>query len=212
METEDLIKALGADAGRPGLPLGRSLTAALLLAVLLAAAVFAIVLGPRTDIAAVAETIRFLFKFVVTIVLGATAFAAFVALARPEPVGRRNLLWIAAGPLLLLAALVLEMAVVPSADWGVRLVGTNSLNCLTMIPLIGAAPLAVLVLALRSAAPTRPVLAGAVAGLAAGGIAATFYAAHCTDDSPLFVATWYPLAIAILTTAGAFAGRAFARW
>jgi hypothetical protein len=55
-------------------------------------------------------------------------------------------------------------------------------------------------------------LAGAVAGLAAGGIAATLYAAHCTDDSPLFVATWYTLAIAILTGTGAFAGRVFARW
>ena len=30
----------------------------------------------------------------------------------------------------------------------------------------------------------------------AGGIAATLYAAHCTDDSPLFVATWYTIAIA----------------
>ena len=37
--------------------------------------------------------------------------------------------------------------------------------------------------------PTRPALAGAVAGLLAGGLAASFYAAHCTDDSPLFVTT-----------------------
>ena len=46
-----------------------------------------------------------------------------------------------------------------------------------------------------------PSLAGAVAGLAAGGVAATLYAAHCTDDSPLFVATWYTLAIAALAAA-----------
>jgi len=38
------------------------------------------------------------------------------------------------------------------------------------------------------------------------------YAAHCTDDSPLFVATWYTLAVTLLTVAGAFAGRRFARW
>ena len=44
------------------------------------------------------------------------------------------------------------------------------------------------------------------------GLAATFYAAHCTDDSPLFVATWYPLAIAMLAIAGALAGRLFVRW
>ena len=38
------------------------------------------------------------------------------------------------------------------------------------------------------------------------------YAAHCTDDSPLFVATWYTLAIAILTAAAGARWRAFARW
>jgi hypothetical protein len=37
--------------------------------------------------------------------------------------------------------------------------------------------------------------------LAASGIAATFYAANCTDDSALFVITWYPIAILIVTTA-----------
>ena len=77
---------------------------------------------------------------------------------------------------------------------------------------MGIGPLALFVAALRHGAPSRPGLAGAVAGLAAGGIAATLYAAHCTDNSPLFVATWYTLAIAILTGTGALAGRAFARW
>ncbi|TIM59065.1 MAG: DUF1109 family protein, partial [Mesorhizobium sp.] len=65
---------------------------------------------------------------------------------------------------------------------------------------------------LRYGAPTRPVLAGAVAGLLAGGLAATFYAAHCFDDSPLFVATWYTIAIAILAALGAFGGRLLVRW
>ena len=100
----------------------------------------------------------------------------------------------------------------PSSEWSARLVGTNSLACTTLIPLMGIAPLALFIAMLRYGAPSRPTLAGAIAGLAAGGIAATLYAAHCTDDSPLFVATWYTLAIAILTVAGALAGRAFARW
>ena len=54
--------------------------------------------------------------------------------------------------------------------------------------------------------------AGFCAGLLAGGIAATFYAANCTDDSPLFVATWYPLAIGLLALLGAVLGGRFARW
>jgi hypothetical protein len=55
-------------------------------------------------------------------------------------------------------------------------------------------------------------LAGAVAGLAASGIAATFYASNCTDDSPLFVLLWYPLAIAIVTAVGYVAGGRLLRW
>ena len=50
------------------------------------------------------------------------------------------------------------------------------------------------------------------AGLAAGGLAAIFYAAYCTDDSPLFVATWYSLAVLMLTVLGAVVGRMVLRW
>jgi hypothetical protein len=109
-------------------------------------------------------------------------------------------------------AVGLELLSVPAADWGRRLVGSNMLICLTFIPLIGIGPLAVCLAVLRYGAPTRPVLAGAVAGVLAGGLAATFYAAHCFDDSPLFVATWYTIAIAILAALGALGGRLFVRW
>lgn len=100
----------------------------------------------------------------------------------------------------------------PASAWPARLVGSNGLVCLTFIPLLGLGPLALLLLALRHGAPSQPTLAGAVAGLAAGGIAATFYAAHCTDDSPLFVATWYTAAIAILVFLGWVGARRFVRW
>ena len=212
METDDLIRALGADAGRPKLALGKVLAAALVLAIVIAAAIFAAAIGPRLDIATAAETGRFLFKFVVTALLAATALPVLFALSRPQDVSRRNLIRLAAAPVLLCAAILLELAAVPSGQWATRLVGSNSFVCLSLIPLMGIGPLALFVAALRHGAPSRPALAGAVAGLAAGGIAATLYAAHCTDDSPLFVATWYTLAIAILTGVGALAGKAFARW
>ena len=60
--------------------------------------------------------------------------------------------------------------------------------------------------ALRRGAPSRPTVAGAFAGLLSAGLAATLYAAHCTDDSPMFVATWYSLAAVIVAAIGAFAG------
>jgi hypothetical protein len=65
---------------------------------------------------------------------------------------------------------------------------------------------------LRQGAPSSPGLAGAIAGVAASGIAATFYAAHCTDDSPLFVMTWYLIATLIVTSAGYLIGRSLLRW
>jgi hypothetical protein len=212
METGDLVKVLSADAGRREPSLGRAWMVAIVLAIVVAAMIFFGFIRPRADFAEACETVRFLFKFVVTGLLAATATPALVALSRPETRSGRRLALLFAAPVALLAAVLLELAVIPSADWGARLVGTNSMYCLSFIPLMGIGPLALFIYALRNAAPSRPALAGAVAGLAAGGLAATLYAAHCTDDSPLFVATWYTLAIAFLTIAGGFAGRTYASW
>ncbi len=102
--------------------------------------------------------------------------------------------------------LLAELLAMPEATWGTRLVGSNARICLLAIPLLAIAPLACLLAALRYGAPTRPGFAGAVAGLAASGIAATLYALHCPDDSPLFVATWYTIATAPVVLAGYTAG------
>ena len=81
------------------------------------------------------------------------------------------------------------------------------MHCLTLIPLLSIPPLAALIIAMREGAPRHPALTGALAGAAAAGVAATIYATNCTDDSPLFVASWYPLATLIVVAAGALAGR-----
>ena len=87
-----------------------------------------------------------------------------------------------------------------------RLVGSNSKICMTAIPLMSLPLLVAALLGLRHGAPTRPAVAGAIAGLLSAGLAATLYASHCTDDSPLFVATWYTIATAAVTAVGALAG------
>ena len=69
------------------------------------------------------------------------------------------------------------------------------------LPLLAAA-----LIGLRHGAPARPAVAGAIAGLVSAGLAATLYASHCTDDLPLFVATWYTLATALVAAIGALAG------
>jgi hypothetical protein len=212
MKTDELIADLAAEAGKPRAPQSAVWLAALVGATVLAAVVFFATIGPRPDIAIAAGTVRFLMKFVVALAVAGSALYVLDRLARPGAMTSSGWLALLAGPVLLLAAIAVELAVQPAEQWSMLTTGKNNLICLTYIPVIGIGPLALFILALRRGAPTRPALAGAIAGLVAGGIAATFYAAHCTDDSPLFVATWYTLAIAMLAVAGGIAGRLVARW
>jgi hypothetical protein len=87
-----------------------------------------------------------------------------------------------------------------------RLMGSNSRVCLTAIPLMSLPLLTGALIGLRHGAPSQPAVAGAIAGLLSAGLAAMLYASHCTDDSPLFVATWYTLATALVAAVGALVG------
>jgi hypothetical protein len=212
MRTDDLIAALAADGGRTATPIARTLALLALAAALVAALVFALTIGPRPDIADAATTLRFLFKFVVTLTLAGSAYWVLLRASQPGRMRVRDYFVLAAAPALLCAGVLAEFIALPPAAWAAAQAGTNSLVCLTYIPLIGLGPLALFLAGLRQGAPTHPGLAGVVAGVLAGALAATLYAAHCTDDSPLFVITWYSIAIAGLAVAGGLLGRLVARW
>jgi hypothetical protein len=127
-------------------------------------------------------------------------------LSRPE-VSLKGWWWLLLIPVGILAAgIASEMMIPQRLPMIVRLIGSNSRICLTAIPLMSLPLLAGALLALRHGATTRPAAAGAIAGLLSAGLAATLYASHCTDDSPLFVATWYPIAIALVAAVGALVG------
>lgn len=211
MKTDDLIHLLAQDAPVRS-RIGKALTMAVIAGILISGGLFFAMIGFRADIDTAMETMRFLFKFVVTIALAVTACAVVFRIGRP---GASLRLWgwmLLAAPVLLLGAVVAEMAVMPADSWSARMIGHNARFCLTLIPLLSIGPLACFLFALRQGAPERPGVAGAVAGLAASGIAATFYASNCTDDSPLFVLLWYPIAIAIVTGIGYVLGRRLLRW
>ncbi len=212
MDTSELIKTLAADTRRPSVPLPTMWWGAAAIAAFLAAGVFFATLGPRPDIAAASATPRFLFKFLFAITLAASAFGCVRALSRPGADWRNAALCIAAAPALLAMAVIAELFALSPATWLAALIGRNGLVCMTYIPLIGLGPLAIFLWILHCSAPTRPAVAGSVAGLLAGGIGAFAYAAHCNDDSPLFVATWYTLAIVGLAALGAIGASRFARW
>lgn len=212
MKTQDLIKSLAEDRQMGPRHLERWFAAALALGLGVTTACFFARIGFRADIASALKTIRFDFKFVVTLSLALSATLLAMRLARPDAspgIWQRALL---ITPALLLVAVVIELMVLPAELWSTRLIGSNARTCLTVIPLLSLAPLTALIIALRQGAPRNPGLAGAIAGCAASGMAATLYASNCIDDSPLFVATWYPMATAIVVLTGYLLGRRFLRW
>jgi hypothetical protein len=211
VRTEELIRALTADGSRPVAPIGRTLWRALGVGVLLSTTLFLLMLHPRPDIGRAVWTLPFDFKLAVVGCM-AVASAAFLRYAaRPVATeGHRWLWWLA--PRILAAGVIVELATTPAASWSARLIGHNAVHCLSLIPLLSAPVLACLFFALRRAAPLRPPLAGATAGLVSGGVGGILYALTCPDDSPLFVATWYTIAIGVVAAASAFGGRRWLRW
>jgi hypothetical protein len=212
MKTADLINSLAADPVPPPVRLGRRVTLALALGAAASLTLFMIALGPRPDFAAAARTVRFDLKFVDTLTLLAPSALLCWRLLRPDARPGALAALLVAPFALLAAAVVAELALVPPDLWETRLIGTNALHCLTLIPLMSIPPLTALIAAMRAGAPQHPALSGALAGAAAAGAAATIYATNCTDDSPLFVASWYPLATLIVVAVGALAGRRFLQW
>lgn len=116
---------------------------------------------------------------------------------------------------LLAAALTIGLAdwlQVPPGMKAGKLMGHSAVICPVAIlgmsvPLLGAA-----VWAARDLAPLRPGLAGAAAGMLAGGVAALAYGLACTEGALVFVAVWYTLGIVMAAALGALAGRLLLRW
>jgi hypothetical protein len=206
MDTEQLIRSLTADNAHPARPVGFVLTLALLAAAPVSVAMFTAALGVRPDVMTAMHNPFFDLKFVVTLALVISAIVVGLHLSRPEasPRGWAWLLLIPAG--VLAAGIAGEMMLPQRLPAMTRLIGNNSRVCMTAIPLLSLPLLAAAMVGLRHGAPSRPVVSGAIAGLLSAGLAATLYASHCTDDSPMFVATWYTIAAAFVTAVGALAG------
>ena len=212
MRTYEFIAALSADPVPEPIRLGRRFALALVLGLVGSLAIYALLMGPRPDIAEAARTARFCLKSVDSLAFALPSLLLTLKLARPDAKPKALALWLLAPFILLGAGVVVELLVVPRDEWLPRLIGHNSMFCMRMIPLLAAPILVTLIVALRAGAPTRPALTGALAGAASAGIAALLYSSHCPDDSPLFVATWYPLATLICMGVGAIVGRRFLAW
>jgi hypothetical protein len=211
MNTDALIRALALDAARPVVPVRTLVSLALAGGALGSLVLFLLWLHPRPDLAQAWYSPGFLLKLAAAAGLAATSATLLGRVARPQR-RRGAFAFLALPPLLLAAGVAVELATVPGEMWHARLIGRNAPHCLALIPTLACTPACLLMLALRRTAPAHPGLAGAVIGLTAGGIGACLYALTCPDDSPLFVAAWYSLAILVVTGACFIVGRRCLRW
>ncbi|HEV7480054.1 MAG TPA: DUF1109 domain-containing protein [Roseiarcus sp.] len=212
MKTSEFIAALAADPVPEPIRLGRRVAAALAIGFLGSIAIYVLMLGPRPDMAAASETMRFWMKCIDSVAFALPTLLLTLRLARPDAKPRALALWLLAPFVLLAAGVIVELATVPQSAWMPRLMGANAMHCTVTIPMLAAPVLVALFVALRAGAPLHASLTGAMAGAAAAGVGALVYASSCPDDSPLFVATWYPLATLICMGVGALAGRRFLAW
>ena len=212
MKTDDLIRAFVADCATRPMSLHRAFAVAMIPGIAIAFCLYLAILGPRPHFLGLLIEPRFAFKLCLALLLVGLSAELVMRIGKPGAEIHRAALMLALVPVLLVAGNVAELLSLSSDLWSERLIGTNALLCLKSIPFLGLAPLAATLFCLRHGAPEHPAAAGAAAGLLAGAIGAALYATHCPDDSPLFVAAWYTLAIAFVSAIGAVAGSRLLRW
>jgi hypothetical protein len=119
----------------------------------------------------------------------------------------------AAGLVALIAVIATTQLVNAPAELRMPMMMGHSWSLCPWLIVTVAAPIYLaMALGLRGLAPTRPTLAGAAAGLAAGGIGAAVYALHCPEYEPAFIAVWYTAGILVSAGLGALIGSRLLRW
>lgn len=213
MKTDDLVALLSTNPE----PVDRGLVVRTLLVALGAGSILALGitifgLGVRPDIMMSGALSFVVAKVSFAVGILSLAFIYLAKLARPGG-ERKPRSYLVAVPFLVIVALaVISLGLAPSSHWNKMIVGDEWLECLVSIPVVAILPFAVSIWAVRKAAPTNLVRAGAFAGLVAGGVSAMAYALHCTGDSLPFVALWYGGTIVLCTLAGAALGPRLLRW
>ena len=85
-------------------------------------------------------------------------------------------------------------------------------SCVFNIALVSLPAFVAVLWAVKGLAPTRLSLAGACAGLLAGGVGTMVYALHCPEMQAPFLAVWYVLGMAVPAGLGALVGPRLLRW
>ena len=212
MKTDAFIESLVSDIAGPLPNLRLRLAGAAVVGAALSLVLLLLFYGIRPDLWALLSTWRVAVKFIVALTLAATGAALALHLMRPEARSAEAWLTLSPVPLILAAAALSELFMLPAASWSKQAIGAHPIACLIAIPLLSSLPLGGILWVLRDGAPTIPGHAGAAAGAMAAGIGSAVYAMHCPDDSPLFLAIWYVIAAMLVVAAGWVSGSRMLRW
>jgi hypothetical protein len=213
MKTDEFVTLLATGAGTvdPRAAVRRCAVAAAA-AVLVAAVIMAAWLGVRASLVQELAKPMLWVKFAFVAALAAGAWIAAQRLGRPGAslAGVASTL---AAPLVaiwVLAAVALYGA--DPAQRSVLVFGATWTACPLNIAILAAPVFLAMLWGMRGFASTRPALAGAAAGLAAGAAGALVYAFHCPELAAPFLGIWYVLGMLIPTALGTVAGRFVLRW
>jgi hypothetical protein len=211
MKTDDLITMLARDAGpAPRAWAAQRLVPAAMLGLLAALACLPMV--KPWILPSLVGDVMWWRKLVYVLALALVAGWWASRLARPAAPARSGG-W---GLLAIVGAMALwavaEWSSAPAAERMGDWMGSSWQMCTPAVALMSLPALALLLWALRGLAPTRPMLAGFAAGIAAGGIGAAAYALGCSEVSATFVMTWYTLGVAAVAVLGAVLGPRVLRW
>ncbi|SAK84199.1 hypothetical protein AWB76_05813 [Caballeronia temeraria] len=213
MKTDELITLLSNQVTRVDRTVvSRRFVQALLLGAAGSLVLMSIVFGVRHDIGIVARTGIFWAKLAFPLATGIGAMLVIDRIGRPG--ARLGYSW-AIVALPFAAVWIAGWLVLDTADSTARwtlVLGHTWRTCPFNILLLSVPTFPAAIWAMRSLAPTRLRLAGAIAGLLASSTATIVYCLHCPEMSPAFWGVWYAAGMLMPALIGAWLGPRLLRW
>lgn len=213
MKTDDLINMLAQDsAPPPAAPIGQRAVLGVVAGLAGALVLYFLALGPRPRLLEQIQDPVVLSKTLLPLILFGFATVLGLRSARPGAQAGKAARLVWGVPVILAGLVIWALLTTPSGEIFVDWVGHSIPVCLPAITVLSLPIMAGLITAMRRGAPVDPQAAGALAGVASAALATALYSTFCTEDSPLFYATWYTLGILLTAGLGAWAGGKWLRW
>ncbi len=169
-------------------------------------------LGIRPDLASAVATSAYWIKFGYTLALALFGIWAAERLSRPAMRATAPAAAMLIVLCVLLAVAATQLFGAAPAAHAHLIMGSSANVCPWRIIALSLPVCAGMFWSLRALAPTRLVVAGAVAGFASGALGAWVYAFHCDESAAPFVLVFYTLGIALTGAIGGAVALRLLRW